>query len=294
MPRYPRSYLITQNNWTEEQLCACLELLDTCSYSIIGFEKGHKRGTPHFHAYGYWPNGKAINSIKKIIPTAHIDVCRGTPEDNRKYCMKEGEYEEFGICPKQGRRSDIEEFKDDILSGMSEEDLLNKHTEYMAKFDRFYQRCRNITLKEETKKMIAPEVIVLLGEPGCGKTHTVYAENNIEDIYKVEVGDGSSGSIFWDNYNGEPVILIDDFHNNFKLDYMLRLLDKYPMKLNIKGGHTWKCAKKIYITSNIPIENWYPNCPLIHRKALQRRITMVKDLSDQRNEHNILDVLKDV
>ena len=174
---------------------------------------------------------------------------------------------------------------------MSEEELIDEFPHMMAKFDRFYQRCRNILLKKEAKKMIQPEVIVITGEPGYGKTHTVYAENNIDDIYKAEIGDGSSGSIFWDNYNGESVILIDDFHNNFKLDYMLRLLDKYPMKLNIKGGYTWKCAKKIYITSNITLDKWYPNCPDIHRKALRRRITTERVQSDHKTYNNKLNEL---
>lgn len=273
MPRYPRAHLITVNNWTDDEVAAVLELFDTAKYSVIGFETGHKCGTPHFHAYAYWPNGKAVSSIKKQIPRARIDVCKGTPEQCRAYVIKENEYNEFGTCPKQGERTDLKRFKDDILEGMSVEDLCEQHTEYMAKYDRFYKTVRNIDLKKKSMSMTAPEVIVLIGEPGSGKTRHVYDTHDMEDIYKLEVGDGSANSLFWDGYDGEPIILIDDFHNNIKLDYMLRLLDRYPMKINIKGGYTWRVANKIYITSNIPVDRWYPNCPDIHRKALQRRIT---------------------
>lgn len=287
MPRYPRAHLITVNNWSEAEVTATLELFDSAKYSVIGFEVGHKCGTPHFHAYGYWPNGKAISSIKKVLPRARIDVCRGTPEQCRAYVIKEGEFNEFGTCPKQGKRSDLQLFKDDILSGMTEEELCEVHTDHMARFDRFYRRVRNMELKKRSMSMTAPEVIVLIGEPGIGKTREVYDNNDIQDIYKLEVGDGSSNSLFWDGYEGESVILIDDFHNNIKLDYMLRLLDRYPMKIAIKGGFTWRAASKIYITSNIPLDQWYPYCPDIHRKALQRRLTTVRVLSDHKDDNNM-------
>ena len=55
------------------------------------------------------------------------------------------------------------------------------------------------------------------------------------------------------------------------------------MGLNIKGGYTWRNAKKIYITSNIEPTMWYPNCPPIHRKALFRRFTSHK-IMNQRHQ----------
>lgn len=277
-----RAYCITVNNWSEEGLVQLLSLFDSASYSIVGFETAPTTGTPHLQAYAYWKNKKAWNSVKKGAPAgAHIEIAKGTPQHNREYCSKSGEFEEFGECPRQGKRTDLQAFKDAILEGKPEEDLLEEHTIYMARYDRFYNRCKNIRLMEEAKKMEQPEVVVLIGEPGVGKTRYVYDNENIDDIYKIEVGDGSSGSVWWDGYGGEPVVLIDDFHNNLKLDYMLRLLDRYPMKLNIKGGYTIKCAKKIYITSNIEPAEWYPHCRDIHRRALMRRITEIKHLPEQ-------------
>lgn len=286
-----RGYCFTINNYNDDELLSTQKLLETATYGIYGIEIGNS-GTQHIQGYGYWANKISFSTIKETLPRAHIECAKGDAGENQRYCSKDGNYTEYGILPQQGRRNDIVAFKDDILAGMNEEDLIEKHTGCFAKYDRFYQRCRNIVLKKIAKEMIQPEVIVITGEPGVGKTHTIYEENNIEDIYKVEVGDGSSGSVFWDNYNGENTILIDDFHSNLKLDYMLRLCDKYPMKLNIKGGHTWKCAKKIYITSNIKLDNWYPNCPDIHKRALKRRITKYINLEmespNRRIQHNML------
>lgn len=272
-----RGYCFTINNYEKSDIEKCQKLLAEADYGIIGKEIGAS-GTRHLQVYGYWKNKKSFAYLQKYFGNAHIEPAKGNAKQNKLYCSKDNDFEEFGEIPSQGQRNDISEFRDAILSGMTEEDLIMEYPHMMAKYDRFYQRCRNLVLKKEAKKMITPEVIVITGEPGTGKTHTIYSENNIDDVYKVEVGDGSSGSVWWDNYNGEKVILIDDFHSNLKLDYMLRLCDKYPMKLNIKGGHTWKCAEKIYITSNINIDKWYPNCPDIHKRALQRRITKVVDM----------------
>lgn len=273
-------FCFTINNYTDVDIEKCQKLLAEADYGIIGKEIG-KSGTPHIQGYGYWKNKKCFGSLQKFFGNAHIEPAKGNAKQNLIYCSKDGDYEEFGEMPEQGRRNDIADFRDEILSGKTEEELIMEFPEMMAKYDRFYQRCRNILLKKKAQEMIIPEVIVITGEPGTGKTHTIYEENNVEDVYKVEIGDGSSGSVWWDNYNGEKTILIDDFHSNLKLDYMLRLCDKYPMKLNIKGGHTWKCAEKIYITSNITMDKWYPNCPDIHKRALLRRITKQITMNQQ-------------
>jgi hypothetical protein len=278
-----RAFTFTINNWTEEELVAVLDIFDLCVYSIVGFEGQAEGCTPHLQGYVYFKNARTKKGVIRKFPRrAHIEIALGTAEQNMIYCSKEGEFNEFGIMPRQGDRTDLQLFKDTIITGGSEKEIIDDYTACFAKYDRFYQRCRNLCLKEIAQKLGPPEVMVIIGPPGCGKTRLVYDNHDINDIYKLEVGDGSSGSVFWNGYNGEPVILIDDFHNNLKLDYMLRLLDRYPMTLNTKGGHTWKCAKKIYITSNIELDKWYPNCPQIHKEALKRRITTVLDLSDQR------------
>lgn len=271
-----RKYCFTVFNLEQES--AVHGLCKRADYGIMGRETCPTTGRKHLQCYVYYKNKISFKELTNTLPGVHVEFARGSSADNRNYCSKDGDFVEYGTCPQQGFRSDISAFRDAIYSGASEEKLIDEYPDMMAKYDRFYQRCRNILLKKEAKKMIQPEVVVLVGEPGIGKTRHIYDTEDIDNIYKVEVGDGSANSIFWDNYNGEQVILIDDFHNNFKLDYMLRLLDRYPMKLNIKGGHTWKCATRIYITSNIHPDNWYNNCPQIHRKALFRRITKILQL----------------
>lgn len=272
----------------EDEFEIGIKLLKTADYAIWGYETCPKTNKQHLQAYGYWSNKISFKEIKRWVDKAHVNVAIGSSEQNRKYCSKDGNFTEVGTMPKQGRRTDIAEFRDAILEGMTEEELIMEFPNEMARFDRFYQRCRNIVLKKEAKLMNEVEVIAIEGEPGIGKTRYIYDTEDVNDVYKLECGDGSDKSLFWDGYNGEPVILIDDFNNNFKIDYMLRLLDRYPMKLNIKGSYTWKVAKRIYITSNIAVKDWYPYDSDHHRQGLLRRISRIhrvkSGLITQRNK----------
>lgn len=273
-----RGWCFTINNYSVSDVHDVQSLLQGCTYGIYGYETGRNNQTPHLQGYLYCSNKISFSTVKEKLPTAHIEEAHGNAKQNRKYCSKEGSFHEFGVLPMQGFRNDITEFRDFILEGATEEDCIMAYPEMIAKYDRFFQKCRNIFLKKKANKLEQPEITVLIGEPGVGKTHTVYATHEPEEICKMECGDGSTGSIWWDNYDGEKVILVDDFHCNFKLDYMLRLLDKYPMKLNKKGSHTWRCATHIYITSNIHPNEWYPNCDAKHRKAVMRRLNTIKIL----------------
>lgn len=260
----------------------CKLVIQSADYSIIGKEIAPTTGREHLQCYAYWHDKKSGGALIKALPKefGRLFAAKGSPKSNQKYCSKDGDFEEDGDLPQQGERNDIAEFRDAILDGMSEEELIMEYPNMMARYDRFYQRCRNLVLKKVARKNIdtTPEVIVIIGDSGIGKSRTCYDNEKIEDIYPLETGDGSKDSVFWCGYNGEEVILIDDFHSDLKLNYMLRLLDRYPMKLNIKGSHTYKCAKRIYITSNIEVNQWYPNCASRHKDALKRRITKTIDL----------------
>ena len=79
------------------------------------------------------------------------------------------------------------------------------------------------------------------------------------------------GSSFpFDGYNGEPVLLLDDFRSSIVFNDLLRILDRYPLRVNIKGSHSWACWTKVIISANIALSEQYPNLserkdPLLRR-----------------------------
>lgn len=71
---------------------------------------------------------------------------------------------------------------------------------------------------------------------------------------------------------------MDDFYGQIKLSRLLNILDGHPLQVPIKSSSTWANYTVVYITSNCPIEDWYPNIfdskPLL-KEALLRRIKSI-------------------
>ncbi len=66
-------------------------------------------------------------------------------------------------------------------------------------------------------------------------------------------------------------MVLDEFRHQIKMDDMLMLLDRYPYKIQYKGGFTTFRSKTIVITTNISPENWYPGVRDV--TMLRRRLT---------------------
>lgn len=90
------------------------------------------------------------------------------------------------------------------------------------------------------------------------------------NAYMVTKPNSGGGALWFDGYAGEEVMIIDEFYGWIHYDFLLRLLDRYPLKLQVKGGFVECRASKFVITSNREWKDWYPNVE--DKSALERRI----------------------
>ena len=102
-----RGFVFTINNYTDDDDVGLALLKAMSDYLVVGKETGDE-GTPHYQGYVYFKTLKAFKQIKECIPRAHIEAAKGNALQNREYCTKQGDFEEFGECPKQGKRNDLE------------------------------------------------------------------------------------------------------------------------------------------------------------------------------------------
>lgn len=114
---------------------------------------------------------------------------------------------------------------------------------------------------------VAPSIEVYWGESGTGKTRKAITDN--PGAYMVTKPNGN-GVIWFDGYEGQEVMILDEFYGWIQYDLLLRLLDRYPLKLQIKGGTVECRANKFVITSNKPWKEWYPG--ITDLSALERRM----------------------
>lgn len=86
----------------------------------------------------------------------------------------------------------------------------------------------------------------------------------------------SPGDFQWfDGYNEQPIVIIDDYRGEYPVPMFLKLLDRYPMQVPIKGGFVNWSPKKIYITSNVEPRHWYNEVDGRSLAAISRRFTEV-------------------
>ena len=272
MPKgsYSKHYVFTLNNYTEDEE-ALLQAIGTektgdVAYLVYGRETG-KEGTKHLQGFISFSKRKTFKSTKRLISDrAHVEAAKGTPEQASEYCKKDEDYEEFGTCPKgQGARSDLARVAQAIKQGASLREIADDFPAAVLRYGSGVQRLRLFHRPERNSE---PEIWTLWGKTGTGKTRRVWEFADVDKLW-VHPGDR-----WFDGYDAQPAVLFDDFDGSwFKLSYLLRILDRYPMQVPVKGGYAWWVPCTIYITSNLHPKEWYKNAEPEHQRALMRRLT---------------------
>lgn len=239
-----RSWCLTINNYTPE-IVTQLKEMKNVQYIIVGDEVG-TNGTPHLQIYFRLKTQKTFSKIKKEYPTAHIERAIGNDADNRKYCSKQIILYESGEVSTQGTRTDLHGIKDMLIENPKISHILDNLTNYQQ-----IRTAEKLLTYVEPKRNWKPEVLWYYGPSGSGKSRRAYEEH--PDAYTaMDTGN------WWEGYDGDEVVVIDDMRKDFlKFHQLLKLLDRYPYRVEVKGGSRQFLAKTIIITSCYsPREMW--------------------------------------
>jgi len=89
---------------------------------------------------------------------------------------------------------------------------------------------------------------------------------------------------WFDGYNGQDTVIFEEFNKPFlELDDLLQIIDRYPIRVEVKGSSTMLLATTFVFTCTQPPWEWYPNDT--HRwPELKRRITHYFVNTDTSNE----------
>lgn len=109
-------------------------------------------------------------------------------------------------------------------------------------------------------------VRVYWGATGSGKSHLAWLEAGFLAYAKDPC------TKWWDGYQSEESVIVDEFRGSIGISHVLRWFDKYPVRLETKGGVSALCAKHIWITSNLHPSRWYPSLDDETVSALIRRL----------------------
>lgn len=247
---------------------------DNVKFAVYNHEKGME-GTPHFQGYLEMKTAVRLAFLKKAMPRAHLEKRRGKRSEAIAYCLKEispacSQWEPdikqdilFGnpvvynysgnpqdllksCSPKKSLSEQLEEVKELIRNGYSDEQLMESHFPLWVRYHRAFQTARRLMSRPRDHEM---EVIVCQGPTGTGKSRWV--KDNYPDAYWKQ------RSIWWDGYEGQETVVLDEFYGWLPYDTLLRLCDRYPLLVETKGGQTHMLARRIIITTNATPESWY-------------------------------------
>jgi len=136
---------------------------------------------------------------------------------------------------------------------------------------RNYNSLRNIHKDFSRPTETIKQNFLFWGKTGTGKTRKAYEEaKDIEDIPYWK----DPTSKWWDGYQGQKCVIMDDFDGGIAISYLLRWMDRYPIDGEIKGGRVPLKYEYFYITSNKTVYEWYPKCKSDQNEALIRRFTL--------------------
>lgn len=236
--RQHRGFCFTLNNYTEEDLEHMNET--TATYLVYGKEVGES-GTRHLQGYLYYSKKASFTKVKKFLPRAHIEVQKGSCQQAIAYCKKDGDYVEIGEPPSQGKRTDLDAVKEKLKKN---EVVQMRDIVLSAKSYQSVRMAETILKYHEIKRDWKPYVRWFWGATGTGKTREAHKILGADCYTAMETNK------WWEGYDAHENVIIDDMRGDFaKFHVLLRLLDRYEYRLEIKGGSRQFLARNIIITS---------------------------------------------
>jgi len=279
-PKQSKNWVFTINNpasddepraWSEE-----------CKFICWQREVGDN-GTPHLQGTLVLFNNKTMGGMKKVHATAHWEVRQGTIGQAVHYCKKPVAGCDCDHCKNAkprlsgpfvigdepadgpGGRSDLKKMQSMLDAGMSELDIAQQE---FALWARNFKACeRYKRLKTTKQRNWATQTVIYWGPPGIGKTKRALEEAG-PDAYWMKKP-GNNQNVNFDGYDGQEVVVIDEFYGWLPMDLLCRMCDRYPLMVDTKGGMVNFYPRKIIITSNKDPYEWYKN----GLGALERRFT---------------------
>lgn len=278
-----RAWVFTLNNPSKE-----LDI-DTWPVKYVVYQREiGESGTPHFQGYAEFTKPLRLSGVRRLLATAHWEPRKGTRDQARDYATKEdtradGPWEYGDFVEKRGSRTDVTELKKKIEEGASVKTIFETETLSYLKYSRAIEKAR---LMYQPKRDWAPEVIVLVGPTGVGKSR--WCRETAPDAYWKQP------SNWWDAYDGQPDVVLDDYYGWLPFHELLRVLDRYEHQVQSKGGNTQLLAKRIFITSNKTPDKWYDNKKRTYYLAsLYRRLTKLVFV-DEDGEHQSCDSIDEL
>jgi len=276
-----RNYVFTLNNYTEQELFAIRSTVHGGRAKYIAFQgEIGGGGTKHLQGLAIFRDAVTIRAAGQRLGTArfHWECMRGTFEQALAYTRKPDTadpdlpWEEHGDKPAvgQGTRSDWEAIRDKLKDGGTLHDVAEEFPGHLIRCGRGIETLQSLYRRPRDPSQ-PPTVLWFWGPTGTGKSRA--AHDSYPDAY-VKM----PANKWWDGYEQQPAVIIDDYRRDFStFAELLRLLDRYPHRVEKKGASIQFNSSTIIITTPKPPEETWAGRTEEDLAQLMRRITEVRE-----------------
>lgn len=265
----------TVNNYTMEDQMD-FQGNNNLTYLVYGFEVGSS-GTPHMQGYlecnkrhdGAWYHNNVcangIYSPREGTLEQAVNYCKKGEQSHEEWTEwkkkgggwngpnygKNANFIEQGTPSKkervgQGKRTDFDKVKDKMKTGATLTETMNICTGYQQ------MKVTEMLFKYKSydKRFYPKTVKWYYGATGCGKSTKAEQEAYEYCPTQAPYIHARNASGFMNSYEGQKVAIFDDMRwDTFKFDVLLRLLDRYPMRVDVKGSSVIWEPELIIITT---------------------------------------------
>lgn len=249
---------------TIPQHCFTPYLPNACTFIRGQLERGGTSGFLHWQILVLFRRAVRLRAVKSVFGAeCHAELSRSAAADeyvhkddtavaNTRFQLgerpvKRNSKTDWGHVMQLARSGKLADIPDDVAV-------------------RYFGQLLRIGAHFATPEPMERRTFVYWGATGLGKSRRAWAEGGLDAYPKIP------STKFWDGYRGQEHVIIDEFRGAVSIEHLLRWLDRYPVLVEIKGSAVPLVAKKVWITSNLPPEKWYPDLDALTLNALTRRL----------------------
>lgn len=236
-----------------------------CSYIRGQLELG-EGGFLHWQILVYFRSKQSIRGCRDLFGPYHCELSRSAAAD--AYVWKDDTAvanTRFELGSKPIRRNSAADWDQVLASAKS-----GRLDEIPADITvRYYSALRSIRSDYSEPLGIERTAVVYWGRTGTGKSRRAWEQAGV-DAYPKD-----PRTKFWDGYRGQEHVVLDEFRGCIDVSHILRWLDRYPVRVEIKGSSVPLAARRFWITSNIHPAQWWPQLDSSTLDAFYRRVEIV-------------------
>lgn len=246
-------------------------------YLIIGQELCPSTGKKHLQGFIYFKNARSFLAIIKSVKPRHIEICKGNIDQNIKYCSKDNNIElEYGIRPSQGKRTDINDIKNEIVNGKKLDEIVLENPIIYHKYGRTLSKIEDLCMRKKYRTDMTVG-IWYYGSTGVGKSHKAFENYNPNTHYIHNINDNG----WWDSYTQQNTVIINEFRGQISYSDLLDIVDKWPKTVKRRNREPIPfISKTVIITSSEHPRDVYCNLSKTDSlEQLYRRFSIINVLS---------------